>query len=43
LTDAQFEGLSHDEQARVLAAYRTVTMLDAVQIHHPIDRKKRRR
>jgi len=42
LTDEYFESLPIESQARVLAAYRTAMMLEAVQAHHPMGQKKRR-
>ncbi len=42
LSDEQFDSLPPDSQARVLAAYRTAMHLEAVQVHHPMGRKKRR-
>lgn len=42
LSDEAMDSLPLDSQARVLAAYRTAMQLEAVQVHHPIDKKKRR-
>jgi hypothetical protein len=43
LSDEQFETLPLNGQARVLAAYRTAMLIEAVQTHHPPNQKKRRR
>jgi len=42
LSDAAMEALTIEDQGRVLAAYRTAMHLEAVQIHHPIGKKRRR-
>lgn len=43
LTDEYFDALPLESQARTLAAYRTAMHLEAVQVHHPPNHKKRRR
>jgi len=42
LTDEAMDALPQENQARVLAAYRTAMLLEAVQVHHPVGQKKRR-
>lgn len=43
LSDELMESLPQDSQGRILAAYRTAMLLEAVQAHHPMGQKKRRR
>ena len=42
ISDETMEAMPLESQGRVLAAYRTAMMIEAVQVHHPMSEKKRR-